>query len=72
MACLFSLSGQPATVNLVVKPASSFPLDVYFLIDYSFSMVDEIRQVTALARQTGQRDVHFQEVHRTQFGCTSL
>ncbi|XP_065897542.1 integrin beta-1-like [Dysidea avara] len=43
--------GQPQTINVSVQPANNFPVDVYYLMDQSFSMNDDLENLRNLAEQ---------------------
>jgi protocadherin alpha len=44
--------GQPTSFNLSIRPAPNFPLDVYFLMDFSQSMKNDLVQMRRLAYRT--------------------
>ena len=48
-----NLPGQPQTINVSVQPANNFPVDVYYLMDQSFSMNDDLENLRNLAEQLG-------------------
>jgi hypothetical protein len=41
--------GQSATFDLKIKPAPNFPLDLYFLMDFSYSMKNDLNKMKSLA-----------------------
>ena len=45
--------GQPESFTVGVRPAGDYPLDVYFLMDFSSSMSDDLLNVQFLARSIG-------------------
>ena len=49
---LFS-TGKPATFNVSIKPTPTFPLDVYFLMDFSESMKDDLAAIRSVAYRLG-------------------
>ena len=48
-----SLTGAPVTFPLAIRPARNFPLDLYLLMDLSFSMNDDLANLKALGAQLG-------------------
>ena len=44
----------PTTFTLMVKPASNFPLDLYILMDLSYSMRDDLDNLKLLASSLGK------------------
>ena len=54
MSISFSIpSGSPESFTLEVRPAGDYPLDVYFLMDFSASMGDDLSSVQNLANTIG-------------------
>ena len=51
---LFSI-GLAQNLTVSVRPANNFPLDVYFLMDQSFSMNDDLQSFKTLASQLGMQ-----------------
>ena len=51
-----SVIGQPARFNVSVKPAPDFPVDIYFLVDGSFSMEDDLANIQALGGAIGMAE----------------
>ena len=51
-----SVIGQPARFNVSVKPAPDFPVDIYFLVDGSFSMEDDLANIQALGEAIGMAE----------------
>ena len=47
--CTTSALGDPMTLNFRVSLGSNFPLDVYFLMDFSSTMSGELVTLAALA-----------------------
>ena len=47
-------SGSPESFTLEVRPAGDYPLDVYFLMDFSASMGDDLNSVKNLADTIGK------------------
>ena len=52
----FSVIGQSARFNVSVKPAPDFPVDIYFLVDGSFSMEDDLANIQALGGAIGMTE----------------
>ena len=52
----FSVIGQSARFNVSVKPAPDFPVDIYFLVDGSFSMEDDLANIQALSGAIGMAE----------------
>ena len=46
-------SGQAQTITVSVRPANNFPLDIYLLMDLSFSMNDDLQTLRNLSSQLG-------------------
>ena len=46
--------GQPQSVPITVRPAAVFPLDVYFLMDFSQSMNDDLATLQSITRDIGE------------------
>ena len=53
---LSSVIGQPARFNVNVKPAPEFPVDIYFLVDGSFSMEHDLANIQALGGAIGMAE----------------
>ena len=51
---MFHLPGEPEAITVSVQPARNFPVDVYYLMDQSFSMNDDLENLRGLASQLGQ------------------
>lgn len=51
---LFALIGLPESFNVKVKPAGNSPLDVYFLMDFSASMYDDLATVRSISSDIGE------------------
>ena len=49
-----SSPGHPQSVPITVRPAAVFPLDVYFLMDFSGSMADDLATVQSVAGDIGE------------------
>jgi len=45
--------GVPATVTLSVRPAENYPVDLYYLMDMSWSMENDLSNLKNLAGQIG-------------------
>ena len=46
-------TGQPATVKVVVKMPENYPVDLYYLMDLSGSMVEDLKKFPALGESIG-------------------
>ena len=46
-------AGEPVSFTLQVRPARNYPLDVYFLMDLSASMANDLTNLQNLASQIG-------------------
>ena len=53
-----SIVGQTQSVPLRVRPAAVSPLDVYFLMDFSVSMEDDLVTLQSIARDIGGLRAH--------------
>ena len=53
----FSPIGHPQSVPITVRPAAVFPLDVYFLMDFSNSMRDDLTTLQSIAEDIGMYSV---------------
>ena len=60
----FSPIGHPQSVPITVRPAAVFPLDVYFLMDFSNSMNDDLATLQSIAGNIGMC-VGFEELHNS-------
>lgn len=45
--------GVPVTFPLRVRPARNYPLDLYLLMDLSYSMSDDLSNLKSLGNQIG-------------------
>ena len=50
----FNFTGQPQSFEVTVRPAPTFPLDVYFLMDFSASMDDDLTTLQSIAGDIGK------------------
>ena len=50
--------GDPVTFNISVTPRRNLPLDLYILIDLSFSMTDELVAIQNIANRIGVLTLH--------------
>lgn len=50
----FFIIGQPVKFNVTVKPAPNFPLDLYLLMDLSYSMNNDLDHLKSLGGQIGE------------------
>ena len=48
--------GQTTTVKLTVRPAENYPVDLYYLMDMSYSMKNDLEKLTKLASKIGTND----------------
>lgn len=57
--CIFNqCSGQPVKFNVTIKPAPNYPLDLYLLMDLSYSMNNDLQNLKRLGGQIGKRQLH--------------
>ena len=49
-----SFPGQPHSFTITVHPVDNFPADLYFLMDFSYSMNDDLENLINLASQLGK------------------
>ena len=47
-------AGQPQSISVTVRPANNYPVDIYYLMDQSFSMNDDLENLRGLASQLGK------------------
>lgn len=45
---LIFCTGEPQTINLTFRRAEDYPIDLYYLMDLSFSMKDDLENVKSL------------------------
>ena len=50
----FCLQGQPAKFEIRVKPARNYPVDLYYLMDLSYSMLDDLQNLKDLGAGIGE------------------
>ena len=50
---LIAFTGQTTTVKLTVRPAENYPVDLYYLMDMSYSMKNDLEKLTTLASKIG-------------------
>ena len=50
---VFLFSGQPATIKVDVQMPTNYPVDLYYLMDLSGSMVEELKKFPTLGRSIG-------------------
>ena len=50
------LSGQPATVKVDVKMPGNYPVDLYYLMDLSGSMVEDLKRFPTLGQSIGKKN----------------
>ena len=51
--CAYFSPEQPQSITVSVRPANNFPLDIYLLIDLSFSMNDDLQNLRRLSSELG-------------------
>lgn len=51
--CTYCFTGQTTTVQLTVRPAENYPVDLYYLMDMSYSMKNDLEKLTKLASKIG-------------------
>ena len=44
---------EPVSVPVTVKPARNYPLDIYMLMDLSYSMADDLETIKTLGTEIG-------------------
>ena len=54
MEIFVDLSGVPATFEIKVKPAKNYPVDLYYLMDLSNSMRDDLDKLKNLGSKIGK------------------
>lgn len=50
---VYILLGQPATIKVDVKMPENYPVDLYYLMDLSGSMVEDLKKFPTLGQQIG-------------------
>lgn len=50
--------GEPLTFTVEVTPAADYPLDLYFLMDLSSSMQDDLNTIRLVAGELGKEGPH--------------
>ena len=53
LSCLVP-TGEKVSFDVSVKPAENFPIDLYYLMDMSFSMADDLQNLKKLGGSLGQ------------------
>jgi len=48
VCCLIRETGEPQTFSLKFKRAEDYPIDLYYLMDLSYSMKDDLENVKSL------------------------
>ena len=46
-------SGKPVNIRLTVRPAEDYPVDLYYVMDLSDSMKDDLENLKSLATKIG-------------------
>uniref|UniRef100_A0A8C4QTB9 Integrin beta n=1 Tax=Eptatretus burgeri TaxID=7764 RepID=A0A8C4QTB9_EPTBU len=49
--CLYSNIGEPQKINLTFRRAEDYPIDVYYLLDLSYSMNDDLQNLKHLGTE---------------------
>ena len=49
-----SFPGQQQSFTVSVRPANNFPADIYYLMDHSFSMSDDLENLKNLSSKLGK------------------
>lgn len=57
---LFSFSGETATLRMNVRQAEDYPVDMYYLMDLSQSMKEDLETIRQLAGDLGTAGRKFQ------------
>ena len=52
---VFFTKGSPQEFDVQVRPATDFPIDLYLLMDLSFSMNDDLQNLKTLGNQLGMQ-----------------
>ncbi|KAI6647012.1 CD18 precursor [Oopsacas minuta] len=60
--------GESITFNATVKPAPNFPLDLYYLMDLSYSMRDDLENLRSLSVEIASRIFNISSDSRLGFG----
>lgn len=60
--------GQPATVKVVVKMPENYPVDLYYLMDLSGSMVEDLKKFPALGESIAKEMKNITSNFRLGFG----
>lgn len=58
---MYILLGQPATIKVDVKMPENYPVDLYYLMDLSGSMVEDLKKFPTLGQQIGNYGFFFKE-----------
>ena len=53
ITCNLLQTGQPATIKVDVKMPENYPVDLYYLMDLSGSMVEDLKKFPTLGQQIG-------------------
>ena len=53
ITCNLTQTGQPATIKVDVKMPENYPVDLYYLMDLSGSMVEDLKKFPTLGQQIG-------------------
>ena len=51
---MYYILGQPAKFTVKVKPAKNYPVDLYYLMDLSYSMKDDLQNLKDLGAGIGK------------------
>ncbi|XP_076824763.1 integrin beta-3-like [Clavelina lepadiformis] len=60
--------GDPVNINLAFKQAEDYPVDLYYLLDLSKSMEDDLEKLRKLGQQLGQKMQEITRDFRLGFG----
>ena len=52
--CVCVHTGQPQSFNFTVRPVTGYPVDLYFLVDFSASLKPFIATMKNLSRELGR------------------
>jgi hypothetical protein len=62
--------GAKYNFQMFYKPAKDFPLDIYFLLDYSYTMKTHVRELRLQAQKVYQELIKF--TNNVRFGVGSF
>ena len=69
-SCLMSPSivGSPGTIEVSYKQAEDYPVDLYYLLDLSSSMQDDLESLRKLGKELGEKMSNITKNFRLGFG----